>query len=95
MGCQLQVRHDYDPTQSRTFAKEVQVGWLTVAMSKAQLVYIVSQNSPDNSSQEFNCQTWVGAVPERLCGSGYLLQDDCTKGVNGMVDATMEAEDEP
>jgi len=95
MGYQLQVRDNYDPTRSRTFAKEVQAGWLTVPMTKAQLVSLISQNSPDNSNQEFNCQTWVGAVLQRLCDMRYMSQEDGTKGVNGMVDATMEAEDEP
>ncbi|KAK3054505.1 hypothetical protein LTS18_011980, partial [Coniosporium uncinatum] len=95
MGYYVQVRDNYDPTQSRTLATEVQVGWLTIAMTKAHLVLLVSQNYLDNSSQEFSCQTWVGAVLKRLREMGYLSQKNRSKGVNGMVDATLEAEDGP
>jgi len=95
MGYRLQDRDNYDPMQSRTFAKEVQVGWPTVPVMKAHLVFLVSQNYPDKSSQEFSCQTWVGAGLKRLREIGYQSQENCTKGVNGMVDATMDVEDEP
>lgn len=95
MGYQFQVRDNYNPTESRTFVKEVPVGWLRLVMTKAQLIYVVRQTPPDNSSQESNCQTWVGAVLKKLRDSNYLLPEDCTKGIDGMVEATMEAEDEP
>lgn len=53
-----------------------------------------SQSSPDNRDREFNCQTWVAKVLERLSNQGYLLKENSDVGINGMVDATMEAEDE-
>lgn len=93
-GYKLEARDDFD--ESMTFAKDVLVGWLRVPMTKAQLVSFVCQTPIDNSDLEFNCQTWVERALKRLVQAGYLEQEDYTNGVNGMVDATMEAtEEEP
>jgi hypothetical protein len=95
MAYQLQTNDNYDPTKSRKFAKEVPVGNLTTPMTKTQLASILYQTPIDNRSREFNCQTWVGNALQRLATSGYLTRSDCDKGITGMIDATMEAADEP
>lgn len=80
---------------SRSFAKEVPVGPLRVPMTRSQIKAFTSSTPLDNSSREFNCQVWVDAALKRLSDEGYLLIEDYSRGVDGMVDATMEAEDEP
>lgn len=62
-------------------------------MLQPQLVALISQTPPDNSNREFNCQTWVEAILKGLGDAGYLLQEDYSKGIGGMVDAKMEAAD--
>ncbi|KAF2136063.1 uncharacterized protein K452DRAFT_292716 [Aplosporella prunicola CBS 121167] len=92
---QFQVRENYDPSQSRDFAKEVSVGYLRVAMTKPQLVNLISQTPLENSNPEFNCQVWVEAALKRLQAQNYISEDEYRAGVDGMVDAIMEARDEP
>lgn len=64
-------------------------------MNKAQLVALIYQTPSNNSSYEFNCQTWVGAVLQNLAGRNYLLRDECSNAVDAMVDATLEGVVEP
>jgi hypothetical protein len=92
---ELQARDNYDPSTSRGFVKEVSAGRLRVPMSKNQLASLIGQTPIDNSSHGFNCQIWVGNALQRLATAGYITQRDCDTGVDKMVDATMEAEEEP
>ena len=64
-------------------------------MSQPQLVALISQTPPDNSNREFNCRSWVEVVLKGPSDAGYLLQEDYSKGIDGMVDVTMEAADGP
>lgn len=48
----------------------------------------------ENGDPEFNCQQWVDYALRTLCHANYLTAEEYDKGVNGMIDATMEAEDE-
>jgi hypothetical protein len=95
MAYVLQTRDNYDPSMSLKFAKEVSVGRLTTPMTKAQLASLIYQTPINNSSREFNCQTWVGDVLQRLATTAYLTQEDCDGGIARMVGATMEAKEEP
>jgi hypothetical protein len=90
-----ETRDDNEPTSSSSFAKEVRVGWISTRMTKAQLTGFIHQTPVDNSSLDFDCQKWVGAALQRLAIAGYLTDRECRDGVNGMVDATMEATEEP
>ncbi|KZF26913.1 hypothetical protein L228DRAFT_243458 [Xylona heveae TC161] len=94
MDYQLETRNNYEPTSSRSFAKEVPVGWIRTPMTKAQLAPLIYQTPINNTSREFNCQTWVGDVLRRLVQAGYLTREDCENGIDGMIDATLEAGDE-
>ena len=94
-GYQLESRDNYDPAASRRFAKEVPVARIVTPTTKAQLATFIFQTPINNSSLEFNCQTWVGDVLQRLAGAGYITKEACDNGIDGMVDATMEARDEP
>lgn len=95
MGYQLQTRDDHEPTTSRSFAKEVLVGWISTRMTKAALAGLICQTPIDNSSHDFDCQKWVAAALQGLATAGYLTTGECRDGTNGMVDATMEATEEP
>ncbi|KAK8166572.1 hypothetical protein IWX90DRAFT_486469 [Phyllosticta citrichinensis] len=90
----LKTEHDRNPTLSRTFAKEVQVGHLEQAMTKPQLVALVTQTPIKNSDPEFNCQQWVENVLRSPMDKKYLSKDQYNESLNGMTDATLEAEDE-
>lgn len=92
---QLEVRENYNPAGSRLFEKEVKVGWTKVDLTKSQLVDIVSKTPIDNTSRGFNCQEWVGDALKLLAQEGYIEQEEYLGAVDGMIDATMEAEDEP
>ncbi|KAH7412156.1 hypothetical protein DE146DRAFT_628146 [Phaeosphaeria sp. MPI-PUGE-AT-0046c] len=91
----LETKDNYDPTTSRRFAKEASVATLKTPMSKSQLASIIYQTPIDNSSIEFNCQTWVGDALQRLATAGYITQDECDSGIDKMVDAVVEAKHEP
>lgn len=92
---EFEVKDNYNPVKSLRFAKYVDVGWLRATMTKAQLVALVSQTPPDNRDSEFNCQTWVGQVLSRLKDQGMISQEEAFTGLDGMVQATLEAEDDP
>jgi hypothetical protein len=46
---------------------------------------------------DFDCQNRVAAALEieRLATAGYLTAEESRNGIDGMVDATMEATEEP
>lgn len=93
-GYLYQLRDNYDPTTSAKFAKDVPVGYLTKSMTKAQINTIVSAIPIDNSTQEFNCQLWIGDALQKLVDADCLDNATRTAGINGMVDATLEAKDD-
>ncbi len=70
MSYEFEASDDYDPSTSGNFAKEVSVGTLRTPMTKVQLALLISQTPIDNSSREFNCQTWVGDALQRLATAG-------------------------
>lgn len=43
---------------------------------------------------DWNSQNWVGDALGRLVGAGYLDSEARDRGLDAMVDAIMEAEDE-
>ena len=77
----LETKNNYDPTTSSRLAKEVSVGRLTTPMTKAQLAGFIYQTPVDNSSYEYNCQTWVGDALQRLATAGYITQDAYDGGI--------------
>ncbi|KAK7606534.1 hypothetical protein BKA81DRAFT_177433 [Phyllosticta paracitricarpa] len=90
----LETMSNRDPRLSRSFAKEVDVGQIRFPMTKPRLVELISETPINNSDPEFNCQVWVENALQRLKGANQLSEDEYTKGVDGMIDATMEAEHE-
>ncbi|KAK7537152.1 uncharacterized protein J3D65DRAFT_368838 [Phyllosticta citribraziliensis] len=90
----VQVDPTYDPLQSTKFAKQVDVGYLKRPMTSSQLQYLMRKTEVDNSDREFNCQVWVQKALERLKDDRQLSEEEYSNGLDGLVDATMEAEDE-
>ncbi|KAI4926449.1 hypothetical protein J4E85_006742 [Alternaria conjuncta] len=92
---ELQTKDNFNPSKSLSFAKEVTVGKIRTPMTKARLAALIYQTPIDNRNPEFNCLLWVGDALERLAAAGYITKEECTGGIEKMVDATMEAEEEP
>ncbi|CAL5866468.1 uncharacterized protein PFLUO_LOCUS676 [Penicillium psychrofluorescens] len=44
--------------------------------------------------RDWNCQNWVGDVLARLVATDYLDSAERNRGLDGMVDAILEAKDE-
>ncbi|KAM0718125.1 hypothetical protein Q7P37_006457 [Cladosporium fusiforme] len=87
-------RDSYDPSQSLSLAKTVDVGFLSVQASRGQMIQIMRTIPVQNEEREFNCQMWVETALRKLKEMGMLASNLYTKGVDGMVDAIAEAEDE-
>lgn len=47
-----------------------------------------------NHDREFNCQTWVEAAIRKLRDKSMLASDSYMHGLDGLVNAIAEAEDE-
>ena len=94
-GCNLpRLLRDYDPSESESFAKAVNVGFLQVQATPGQVTSALEMVSVDNGNPEFNCQTWVEAALRLFRTRNFLTNDSYTSGLDGMVDAIAEAEDE-
>jgi hypothetical protein len=91
----LETKDNYDPTKSTRLAKEVRVGSLRTPMTKAQLAALLYQTPIKNKDREVDSRKWFGDALQRLATAGYILQKDCDSGIDRMVEATMEAKDEP
>lgn len=91
---EFEITDDYDPSRSRSLAKAVDVGSLSVQASRAQVIRVLEAVPVDNDDHEFNCQTWVEAALRKLAELSMLKRELYTQGVDGMVDAIAEARDE-
>lgn len=92
---EFEVREESDPTAGQNFAKMIDVGYLAMSSDTSTSVKRVFERVPiDNQSREFNCQSWIERALRLLVSWGYLSQTDYDAGLDGMVDAIAEAEDE-
>ncbi|KAJ5624534.1 hypothetical protein N7510_000843 [Penicillium lagena] len=55
---------------------------------------VASTPIPADGEQDWNCQNWVGDVLARLVAAEYLDSAERNRGLDGMVDAILEAKDE-
>jgi hypothetical protein len=90
----LETKDDYDPATSPMLAKEVHVASTRVPASKIQVAAILHQTPVRNRDPEFDCQKWVGDALQKLVEAGCIEQEECERGIEGMVEVIMEAEDE-
>ncbi|KAK8183672.1 uncharacterized protein BKA78DRAFT_356835 [Phyllosticta capitalensis] len=90
----LEVLQHYFPDTSGNIAGEVEVGHLRRPMTKAYLVFFVSQTPIDNLDREFNCQVWVERALARLKAANLLTEEQYERGVDGMTTVLLEATDE-
>lgn len=90
----FECRDGYDPTQSSSLAKIVALGPLSVQANRDRLVQILQTVPIRNRDWEFDCQQWVEAALSRLRELGMLTSEAYTRGLDGMVDAISEAQDE-
>ncbi|KAI1172132.1 hypothetical protein F4777DRAFT_20343 [Nemania sp. FL0916] len=92
---QFEARPGYNPAGSITFEKRIQIGWLAHPLDRAEMVTIFSEVPVNNTQDGYNCQQWVGDALEYLVAKKLLSHKAMGDGIDGMVDATMEAKDEP
>lgn len=90
----VQMRENYVPSQSATFAKEVAIGWLQVTLTRPQLISFVLDSEPDNGDREYNCHSWIEVIIRRMRDAGYILPNTYSASLDGMMAATLEATDE-
>lgn len=83
-----------DPTNVPSFARSISVGWLSPTWTPSMLRQLFPSIPISNRDIEFNCQTWVERALKVLRDSGALTPAQYDDGVNEMVDAIAEAEDE-
>lgn len=91
---EFQIRETYDLPESQGIVRTVQVGNPLLSIGRAQLIDLLRAVPVRNWDAEFNCQIWVEAVLRRLRDMRLLSSEAYTEGVDGMVDAIAEAEDE-
>lgn len=70
------------------------MGSSLVSVVHDQMIDILRAVPVRNWDAEFNCQIWVEAALRRLRDLRLVSGEDYTRGVDGMVDAISEAEDE-
>ncbi|KAI7364197.1 hypothetical protein KC354_g5885 [Hortaea werneckii] len=90
----FETRQSEDPTRSLLFARLISVGWLSATWTPSVLEQLFPSIPINNRDIEFNCQTWVERALKLLRDSAALTPAEYDLGVNGMVDAIAEAEDE-
>jgi len=91
---EFERRKNFDPTTSRTFAKKVKVGKTKHSVVFAEIDSLMRSVQVSNSDPEFNCQQWVHYALQTLYHAGHITSEQYDNGLNDMIDATMEAEDE-
>jgi hypothetical protein len=90
-----ETRTNYDPQSSRTFAKLIGVARTTKEATAAEITDVMRLTPVQNDNWEFNCQIWVETAVKRLYQQGYISEKQYFDGTDAMVEATMEAVDEP
>jgi len=91
---EFDTQDGYDPSQDRSLARLVDVGYMSVQASRVQVIEILRTVPVVNHDREFNCQTWVEAALKKFHGLGMLTNALYTQGVDEMVDVIAEATDE-
>ncbi|PMB73315.1 hypothetical protein BM221_000736 [Beauveria bassiana] len=91
---EFETRLGWDPANTVSFAKKVKVGTTKRSLTTSELVALSQSIPVENRNPEFNCQQWVQRALLALFKNGYITEEEYNNGVNGMIDATMEAEDE-
>lgn len=88
------TQEGYDPSQAQSLARSVDVGCLSVQASRVQLIQLLRAVPVQNHDREFICQTWAEAAIRVLRDRGVLAGDLYTRGLDDMVNAIAEVEDE-
>jgi hypothetical protein len=84
----------YDPSQDKSLAKIVDVGFLSVESTRDQITQILRRVPIENEDREFNCQTWVEGALKKFRDLGMLTSALYARGLDEMVDVIAEATDE-
>ncbi|KAI6823983.1 hypothetical protein KC367_g8187 [Hortaea werneckii] len=68
--------------------------WLNANWTLSQILAFLQNVRIDHFDREFNCQTWIERALKSLKDERVLSPAEYDLGINGMVDAIAEAEDE-
>lgn len=91
---EFQIREPYDSTESQDIVRSVKLGDSLASVGRTPLIEILRAVPVRNYDAEFNCQIWMEAALRRLRDMHLLSSEAYTEGVDGMVDAIAEAEEE-
>jgi len=91
---EFQIREPYDSTELQGIVRTVTVENSLASVDRGQMVEVLRAVPARNYDSEFNCQIWVEAALRRLRDMRLLGSEAYTEGVDGMIDAIAEAEDE-
>jgi hypothetical protein len=87
-------RKNYNPTTTRTFAKLATVGNTTHSMTPSQLTALMASVHVTNHDPEFNCHQWVQYALKKLLDHRYISKEAYDQGLDGMLNAILEAGDD-
>jgi len=85
---------DFDPTETKNFAKKIKVGTTRHRLASDDLVRRMEAVPVRNWDNEFNCHAWVDLAVKDMYEAHHLTQEEYEEGLDAMIDATLEAEDE-
>ncbi|CAK7232489.1 hypothetical protein SEUCBS140593_008278 [Sporothrix eucalyptigena] len=90
---ELQKRTSYE--NSATLVRLIPVGVTKNAITAEQLTSLMRNTPIKNDDYEFNCQAWVQKTLEGLAAAGHITNEEYAKGVDDMIEATMDGTDDP
>ncbi|KAJ9370627.1 hypothetical protein DTO282E5_4603 [Paecilomyces variotii] len=92
----FQERENYDPSTSPLYVKSTPVADIPEAIGPALIKLIILMTPVKNKPEDmpWNCQNWVADALSRLMTYGYLTEAERERGIDEMVTACFEAEDE-
>lgn len=93
VGFEMEVIPGYDALRSVNLVGRIKIRELVIdAAELDRLMRSVPLKPHDGES---NCQIWVGSALKALKDAGSITKDEWSKGVDGMIDITMQAGEEP
>ena len=93
VGFEVEVRPGYDALRSVNLVGRIKIRELVI--EAAELDRLMRSVPVKPQDGESNCQIWVESALRALRDAGYITEDEWMKGVDGMIDITMQAGQEP
>ncbi|TWU71115.1 hypothetical protein ED733_001619 [Metarhizium rileyi] len=92
---ELDIKRGWNPTDSYHFANLVTVASTSKTLTNDKLEDLMAAVPTASTTEDhFNCQTWVAYALDMLQREGYLTKQECTAGIDSMIDLTFQALEE-